>query len=348
MGMLLGPALPEAHAQGEASSWLFQSNGARKKTKTSNVKVPPSSDKGPGDRPAGTDALFAGYKLPLKGDSAAQIAFDQGEFQTAMKLAQSRAKNKDGRAATLIGDMLAGGLGIHSDIPAAARWYKLGGELGDPEGSFRLAMLLIRGDVLKKDPLEAAKWFEAAARSGHLLANYNLGQLFLSGTGKPENPVRGAMHVRYAAENNIAAAQYDLATLYQRGHGVEPDAYLAATWLRRAAEQGYSEAQFEYAMTLLRGGGINADVPNALGYLMQAAEKGIAAAQNRLAHMLASGSLVKKDLKAAAKWRILAKHAGIKDDGLDKVVAGLSKADRAKAEAAAERWRQAGNAAYFN
>ena len=41
----------------------------------------------------------------------------------------------------------------------------------------------------------------------------------------------------------------------------------------------------------------------------------------------------------AAKWHLIAKAAGQADDSLDKIVARLSKADRAKAQKAADEWR---------
>ena len=110
--------------------------------------------------------------------------------------------------------------------------------------------------------------------------------------------------------------------------------------MRRAAEQGMSEAEYDYAVMLLRGQGLNADMPKALDYLKIAANKGIAGAQNRLAHLIAEGERLDKNLVEAAKWRLLARENGIRDDVLDKLVGRLSRADAAAAEKAAHDWRE--------
>jgi uncharacterized protein len=40
-----------------------------------------------------------------------------------------------------------------------------------------------------------------------------------------------------------------------------------------------------------------------------------------------------------AKWYLLAKAGGVEDEGLEKVLAQLSSADRSKAQKAANEWR---------
>jgi len=41
----------------------------------------------------------------------------------------------------------------------------------------------------------------------------------------------------------------------------------------------------------------------------------------------------------AAKWRILARNANVADETMDKLIGKLSRADREKAEKAAQAWR---------
>ena len=52
-----------------------------------------------------------------------------------------------------------------------------------------------------------------------------------------------------------------------------------------------------------------------------------------------SSAGVEMNVVEAAKWHLLAAAGGVKDESLDKVVARLSKADRARAQKAAEDWR---------
>jgi TPR repeat protein len=182
--------------------------------------------------------------------------------------------------------------------------------------------------------------FEAAAARRHPLANYNLALLFLSGQGKPENPYRAFGHMLFAAEAGVAAAQYDLGNLYATGTGVDPpNAFEAAKWIGKAAAAGHTDAQVEYAVLLFRGHGVPPDQKQGAQLFRAAAEKGAVLAQTRLARCYANGAGVDKDLVQAAKWHLIAKAAGGEDESLDKLLAKLSKADRTKAEKAAEDWR---------
>lgn len=280
----------------------------------------------------------AASNVAATGDDAAYIAYDQGQYLTALSIAEKAAAKGDPQAHTLIARIHAEGLAVKRDEKLAAQWYQRAAELGDPEAAFALGMMFAEGHGVERNYAAAADMLERAARSGHPYANYNLGQLFLYGRGKPENPYRGAQHIAYAAEKGVALAQYDLATLYHNGVGVPTDAYEASRWLRRAAEQGMPEAQFDYAVMLLGGKGINSDMPKALEYLRSAAEKGIAGAQNRLAYVHFEGVRTAKSPKDGAKWRLIAKASGIADDKLDKMVAGLTAADRRAGEVAAAEW----------
>lgn len=310
----------------------------------------PKAGKGASLPPAANDtastpltpgAQRRGFQLaPVTGDDAALIAFSQGQFLTALGLAEQAAALGDAAAHTMVGRIYAEGLGVKKDEIVAARWYARGAELGDVEAMFAFGSMLVEGTGIEKDVAAASQMFEKAARTGHVMANYNLGLMFLTGIGKPENVLRGAQHINYAAEQGLAAAQYDLATLYLEGQGVRHDAYEAARWMRRAAEQGMAEAEFDYAIMLFRGQGLNVDVPNAVDYLKSAAEKGLSAAQNRLAYLYLDTERHDRDPVEAAKWRLLARDGGLEDKTLDRALAALSSQDRAEAEQRARAWRE--------
>jgi TPR repeat protein len=144
----------------------------------------------------------------------------------------------------------------------------------------------------------------------------------------------------YAAENGVAAAQFDVGMLYKLGAGTDHNAFEAAKWLRKAALAGHTEAEFEYAIALFMGRGTPPDEQQAAALLLRAAQKGWPPAQNRLARAYAHGLGVEMNLLEAAKWQVLARSAGMEDATLEAMLAKLSRADRAKAEAAAEQWRE--------
>ena len=289
-----------------------------------------------------TNSTLGPIMAEPSGDDAAYIAFDQGQYLTALRLAKAAAERDEPQALTLIGRIYERGLGVPVDALKAAQHYRRGAELGDTEALFAFAVMLASGRGIQKNIKGAADLFERAARTGHPEANYNLGLLFIAGTGKPENPRRALIHIQYAAQKGLAAAQYDLAALYRKGHGVDADAYQATRWLRAAAQSGMAAAQYEYAVQLLQGRGLNRDKPDILGYLTDAARQGIAGAQNRLAHLYAEGRLVRKSMMDAAKWRLIAKASGRKpkdvDKALDKKIAAMAPGDVRKAQRAASQF----------
>jgi uncharacterized protein len=91
---------------------------------------------------------------------------------------------------------------------------------------------------------------------------------------------------------------------------------------------------------LFQGRGVPPDQKAGAQLFRAAAEKGVVVAQNRLARCYSHGAGVENNLVEAAKWHFIAKAGGIADDNLDKAIAKLSKADRAKAQKAADEWRE--------
>ena len=343
-----GPPATPAQRPGEAK--ILKSDTVRKQLKPSigpAVVLPGTGDPTstfkppvPGqDASRGTGSL-ATTSVPKTnaGTDPAYDAFDQGRYLAAHDLALEADTRNEPQAATLLGRLFQEGLGVKVDPVTAAKWYRRAAELGDTEGTFAFAVMLAEGDGIQKNRAGAAQLFDTAAQRGHALANYNLALLFLKGDGKPENPHRAALHLRYAAEQGIAQAQYDLATLYATGTGVDANATEAATWLARAADQGLADAEVEYGVWLFQGRGVTPSQWRGAQYFKSAAEKGVAVAQNRIARCYANGTGTPVDLLEAAKWHAIAQSQGVSDAGLDKALSKLSRADRMKAQRAAEEW----------
>lgn len=338
---LVGAVSQIAVARAETSSWSFRAPGSETRPSVSSpkTKAQEKSTSTHTKQVPGPEIKGAEPELKATGEDA-YLAFDQGRYLTALKLAEQAAAKGDPAAHTLIGRIYSEGHGVSPDDEVATQWYTRGAELGDVNAMFAIALMLAEGRGVEQDRAAAAEMFEKAAQTGHAEANYNLGLLFLKGDGKPENPYRAAQHIAYAAEKGVAAAQYDLGALYQTGTGVEADAYQAAMWISRAAAQGMAAAQYDYAVMLLGGHGLNKDGPNAIELLLAAAEKGIPGAQNRLAHVYREGVNVSKSQAEMAKWRLIAKASGFEDKELDEEIARLPADVRASAEQAAVEWSE--------
>src|SRR5439155_25716588 len=97
--------------------------------------------------------------------------------------------------------------------------------------------------------------------------------------------------------------------------------------------------QHDYPVMPSQARGVPPDQTQGAPRSRPAAGRGLSVAQNRLAGCYAHGAGVEMNVVEAAKWHLIAKAAGLADESLDKIVAKLSKADRAKAEKAADDWR---------
>jgi TPR repeat protein len=343
-------AMPRSFA--ETSSWIGRAEKlepsapkAKDHKPAAPIKIiktvpgPPKGMPAPTTRSASQSTYAKPAQPPAPGENAAYEAFDLGHYLTALDLAKKAAEKGDPQAHTLIGRIYAEGLAVPKNETVAAQWYARGAELGDPEAMFAVGVLLAEGRGVQKDRAEAARMFEAAALHRHPLANYNLALLFLKGDGKPQNPYRAFQHMTFAAEAGVAAAQYDLGTMYATGTGTHAIAFEAAKWIGKAAAAGLPAAQLDYGVLLFQGRGVEVDEKRGARMFLEAAEHNIAAAQKRLARCYAAGAGVKADPIEAGKWYFIAKAAGEKDEELEKFVGKLSRADRAKAQKAADDWR---------
>ncbi len=76
---------------------------------------------------------------------------------------------------------------------------------------------------------------------------------------------------------------------------------------------------------LFQGRGVPPDQKRGAELFRAAAERGLPVAQNRLARCYVHGAGVEMNVVEAARWHLIASAAGVKDEGLDKLVAKLSK-----------------------
>ena len=335
----------QVSAETGESSWLKRQVPQTPQRKVPAAKVP---RKAKGQGVAKTTAPGQPKRIPLgktmvepSGEDAAYIAFDQGQYLTALRLAEARAKEKDPQAHTLIGRLYAEGLGVPINKLTAAKWYRRGAELGDIEAMFAFGVILAKGKAVKQDHNGAADMFERAARKGHAYAHYNLGLLFLSGKGKPENPFRGAQHLEYAARQGIPEAQYDLAALYQQGSRGQSGCLSRVDLVQNGRRQGARGAQYEYAVVLLRGHGINADRPKIHGVSEGGRRQGRFGCPKPIGSCLRNWNCRGSEGAnvAAAKWRMVARDGGFKDKELDAVIAKYPKKVLAAARSAATNYR---------
>lgn len=267
-------------------------------------------------------------------------AFQRGQYLTAFKLALPRATMGDPAAQLLIAEIYQKGLGIKRDTKEAAQWYKIAADSGSTEGQFSYGLKLLEGKDVAQDRKAAKIYLQKAADAGHPVAQFNYGQMVAH-----DRPTTRGYQIAYeyfkkAAQGGVGDAWFALAQLEIKGIGSIPgDEYQAREYLAKAAKAGLINAQIEYGIWLANGRGGPQDLKQSLVWLRKAAKRGNAIAQNRVAHILARGIGVKKDPFEAAKWYLLSRRAGHKDDVLDKFFDSLSPKDQQAALKAANAYR---------
>src|SRR5919109_2849070 len=109
-----------------------------------------------------TYPAFAQSKSPAP--DPAYAAYQRGHYLSAYALATQRIEEKkDPAAMTLVGELLANGLGVKHDEKRAAYWYKLAAEAGDREAIYALGLLHLEGRGVQRNLEEAARRFREAA-----------------------------------------------------------------------------------------------------------------------------------------------------------------------------------------
>lgn len=277
-------------------------------------------------------------KQPKKPDFA-YAAFQRGEYLTAFQTALPLAQNGDSAAQTLIAGLYEKGLGIAQDTKQAATWYEIAAKSGNREAKFAYSLKLLKGKDVPKDIKAGAQFLKEAAEEGHPTAMFNHANQIIADRPTSAGYRKALPFYEKAAENRVPDAYYALAVIYREGltTGIQ-DPKKSHAWLKKAASAGVDTAKVDLGLAYLNGTDIPKDVERAFDILFSVAKEGNVIAQNRIAYMFLRGIGTELSEIEAAKWHILAKRAGRFDLTLDKFIAQMDKAQRAKAISLANRW----------
>ncbi|WOS62248.1 tetratricopeptide repeat protein [Sinorhizobium fredii] len=267
-------------------------------------------------------------------------AFQRGFYLTAMDLALPRAQLGDPAAQTLVASILEQGLGVARNPKDAAFWYGQAANNGDPAAMFKYALILMEGRYVKRDRKSADELMKKAADLGNAAAQFNYGQTLVADAPGQKGLKAAMPYYEKAAEQGIADAQYALSQIYLNVEGIDDGKRARAReWLARAARAGYDTAQLDMAIWLIEGIGGDRNLDGGFAWMKRAAEGGNVVAQNRLAHLLVNAIGTRPDPIEAAKWYVLSRRAGLKDDALEDFYLGLDDQQQKSALAAANKFR---------
>jgi localization factor PodJL len=150
-----------------------------------------------------------------------------------------------------------------------------GAAAGDAGAEFELALRLLDGRGVARDPHAAAQWFEQAANRGLPIGEYRLAALYEKGVGVTRDLAAAMSWYAKAATAGNARAMHNLAVMHAEGSiGGKPDYATAAEWFRKAGQFGVRDSQFNLGILYARGLGVPQDLGQAWLWFSLAAQQG--------------------------------------------------------------------------
>jgi uncharacterized protein len=200
-----------------------------------------------------------------------QIAYQKGDYETALSLWRPLAEQGDAEAQRSLGQMYDFGRGVPRDGAQAIQWYLKAAEQGNAGAQYRLGMKYIYGRKSTPDDIVIGlSWFEKAAYQGHVDAQRTLGELHEFGDFGIARD-----HPQSVAWFRKAAKQGDVGSMHRLiGFSTSARDYAeAAIWSRKLAELGNSFGQYSIGTMYAEGLGVPEDRAQALVWLQKAASQ---------------------------------------------------------------------------
>lgn len=131
------------------------------------------------------------------------VAYERGDYATALEIVRPLAEQGDARAQGLLGVMYGLGHGVPQDYGQAWDWLYPGAEAGDVNAQYNFGSLYDRGLAVRRDHKEAEMWYRRAAHQNAALAQYSLGVYYDEGLGVPQDHVLAYMWHHIAASTTF-------------------------------------------------------------------------------------------------------------------------------------------------
>lgn len=224
------------------------------------------------------------------------------DYDLAYSLANDAAKANYDIGQFLLGRCYHLGTGTAVDYSAAAHWYQLAADQGNPMAKGDLALLYIFGDGVEQDYSRALNLLKDAYSDGYTLAAYFIAYMYENGLGIGQNIESALEWYRVAADSDYVQACVPLGYYYDTGKGVEQDYSEAYKWYKKAADQNDPTAQYLLSRLYFHGLGVEQSDSEGIYWLKRSAENGEAISQKQLAFYYLNGEYVGQDYRAAVEW----------------------------------------------
>ena len=207
-------------------------------------------------------------------------------------------------------------LGDNLRVPepkAAAHWFSMAAEKGDPVG-LAYGLMLRKGEGMdtpdKENKEKAFELFQKATDKGDPNGKLELGECYLHGMGVITDEKRGLDLVREVADSGNSRAMGEMGYCYSQGLGVPKDFNAAFQWYNKSAELGNLDATGNLGILYMNGQGVKANPRKAAELFAKGAQAENPMCMEFYAMALLDGRGIKKDPMAATGWFKKAAKAG--------------------------------------
>jgi enhanced entry protein EnhC len=196
------------------------------------------------------------------------------------------------------------GYGVEKNPDKSRRYAVQAAKSGDPIGQYALARDFLEGRHHSTRKMGVV-WLKKSAKQKFPNAQYKLGLLYLNGQNIKKDRAKGIDLIAKAAEQNFTPAMVKLAELATK----ESRDSVAKAWYEKAAEEGNVSAMVALAKQYQDPKSSNHDLNQAYEWMLKAAKKGSVVAQQALAQMYQEGQGVAVNEKEAAVWKAKAEQS---------------------------------------
>ena len=134
------------------------------------------------------------------------VAYNTGDYQTALKEILPLADGGNARAQYLIGLMYGWGDGVLQNYIEAVKWYRLSADQGQADAQTTLGGMYADGKGVIQSYAEANKWYRLSADQGESIAQLRLAGNYEDGRGVKQNNVTAHMWYNISSANGYGEA----------------------------------------------------------------------------------------------------------------------------------------------
>ena len=174
------------------------------------------------------------------------------DYEKALRLYRSLAKENDGTALNTIGTMYKNGLGVTQNNDSAFYYYQQGSTVNNGKALYNLGMMYKTGEGVEQNFEKAFEYFNRSLNAGNKAAIYSVGYFYYKGLGVTQDYTKAVEYFQKGVEKGSSSCTYMLGYSHLKGYGVTKDTTLGKQLIAKSAKK-----ENDRAIDFITGGKID-------------------------------------------------------------------------------------------